>query len=76
MLVVRLLHMRRRIQKVVGAEYGKTYTGIASLVTESALPFAILSVILMALFAKGSTAQNLFVPLLVQVEVRSSSMIE
>ncbi|KAG6817220.1 hypothetical protein H0H87_011578 [Tephrocybe sp. NHM501043] len=70
MITVRILAMRREIKSGLGEEYAKPYAMIASIIVEAALPFAILSIILLALFGGHNTAQNLFVPLLVQVEVR------
>jgi hypothetical protein len=37
------------------------------------LPYTVLSIILLVLFGKRSTAESLFVPLLIQVEVCMSS---
>jgi len=71
LLAIRLLYMRHRLQSAMGAQHGKTYTSIAAMVVESALPFGILSIIFIVLFGKRDPAQNLFLPLLVQVEVRS-----
>ena len=69
MIAVRILSMRRKVKASLGAEYAKPYTSTVSLIVETALPFAILSIVLLVLFGKENTAQNLFVPLLVQVEV-------
>ena len=69
MIVVRILMMRRDVKSGLGAEYAKPYSVIAALVVEAALPFTILSIVLLILFGGHDTAQNLFVPFLVQVEV-------
>ncbi|KAK0460180.1 uncharacterized protein EV420DRAFT_1641507 [Desarmillaria tabescens] len=42
MIVARLLSMRRRIQTTLGTEYGRAYTGIAAMLTECALPYALI----------------------------------
>ncbi|KAJ7031732.1 hypothetical protein C8F04DRAFT_959966 [Mycena alexandri] len=71
----RILYHRRTIINVLGPEYATNYTGISAIVIESALPFTIISIVLLGLFGGKSTAQNLFVPLLVQVECIAPEMI-
>jgi hypothetical protein len=73
LLVIRLLYMRRQMEKYMGTQYGRTYLGIATMVVESALPFGILSIIFLVLFGRQDPAQNLFIPLLVQLEVSSAT---
>ncbi|KAG6837986.1 hypothetical protein H0H93_008380 [Arthromyces matolae] len=77
-ILVRLLasaYLEKTVKATLGAEYAKPYGMIASLVVEAALPFTILSIVLLALFGGSNTAQNLFVPLLVQVECFTPSLI-
>ncbi|KAG6840443.1 hypothetical protein C0991_006708 [Blastosporella zonata] len=74
MIAFRILAMRRAVKSGLGEEYAKPYGTIASIIVEAALPFTILSIILLALFGGRDTAQNLFVPLLVQVEVCNPSL--
>ncbi|KAH7906881.1 hypothetical protein BJ138DRAFT_1161545 [Hygrophoropsis aurantiaca] len=69
------IRMRRRIGSVLGTEHGSTYTGVAAMVVESALPFAVGCLIFLALYAKGNTGANLFLPLLVQVQGISPQLI-
>ncbi len=66
----RIWFHRKRVLAALGPEQAKMYTGIAAIVVESALPFTIPSVVLLGLFGDSNTAQNLFVSLLVQLEVR------
>ncbi|KAG6832916.1 hypothetical protein H0H92_004800 [Tricholoma furcatifolium] len=68
MIMIRLLAFRRLIKSSLGSNYAKPYTELASIVIEAALPFTILSIVLLVLFGGNNIAQNLFVPLLVQVE--------
>ncbi|KAG5353186.1 hypothetical protein C0989_009563 [Termitomyces sp. Mn162] len=75
MIVVRILMMRRDVKSGLGAQYARPYGIIAAIVVEAALPFTILSIILLVLFGNQNTAQNLFVPLLVQVECLVPSLI-
>ncbi|KAH7902984.1 hypothetical protein BJ138DRAFT_1021282 [Hygrophoropsis aurantiaca] len=74
-IVLRLIRMRRRIRSILGTEHGSTYTGVAAMVVESALPFAAVCLIFLALYAKGNTGANLFLPLLVQVQGISPQLI-
>lgn len=46
--------------------------GVAAMLVESAAPYAIVSLTYIILYGRNNTAQNLFLPLLVQVEVRVS----
>ncbi|KAF8076135.1 hypothetical protein FPV67DRAFT_1664435 [Lyophyllum atratum] len=75
MIAVRILSMRRAVKSGLGDEYARPYTTIAAIVVEAALPFTILSIILLVLFGGHNTAQNLFVPLLVQVECIAPALI-
>ncbi|KAG6911724.1 hypothetical protein DXG01_007974 [Tephrocybe rancida] len=75
MIAFRILAMRREVKSGLGAEYAKPYGTIASIIVEAALPFTILSIILLGLFGGHDTAQNLFVPLLVQVECLAPELI-
>lgn len=69
LLVTRLLWMRRQIVRSLGQEYGKMYTGVATMVLESGLPYGVISFIFIILYGIGNTAALLFIPLLAQVEV-------
>lgn len=69
-IITRLLLARRNIQSIMGKEHGKEYTGVASMLIESALPPALVSAVLIALYSRGHTAMILFFPLLPQVQVR------
>ncbi|KAF5371106.1 hypothetical protein D9758_004101 [Tetrapyrgos nigripes] len=53
----------------------KVYTGVSAIVIESALPFTIISIILLGLFGDEDIAQNLFVALMVQIECIAPEMI-
>lgn len=64
-----ILWHRRRIRNVLGPDHAKTYTNIAAIVIESALPYTILSVILLGLFGDSNSASNLFICLLTQLAV-------
>jgi hypothetical protein len=66
----RIFYYRKTMVDILGPEYAKNYTGVSAIVIESALPFTIISIILLGLFGDKNTAQNLFIPLMVQFEVR------
>jgi len=53
----------------MGDTHGREYTSIAAMLVESALPTALVSLVLIALYAQGNTAMTLFFPLLPQVQV-------
>lgn len=70
MIAFRILSMRRKIKKSLGDVHARPYTNVASLVIESALPFMVLSIVLLVLFGKKNNAQDLSLPPLIQVQVR------
>ena len=69
----KILYHRHQLIKVMGAESASVYTGVAAIVIESALPFTLISIILLGLFGDNNIAQNLLVSLLVQIEVSTAS---
>ncbi|KAJ7245642.1 hypothetical protein B0H12DRAFT_782874 [Mycena haematopus] len=71
----RILYHRQTMRDALGPEYARNYAGISAIVVESALPFTIISIILLGLFGDKNTAQNLFVPLMVQFECIAPEMI-
>ncbi|KAJ7895460.1 hypothetical protein B0H14DRAFT_3853931 [Mycena olivaceomarginata] len=71
----RIFYYRKTMVDILGPEYAKNYTGISAIVIESALPFTIISIILLGLFGDKNTAQNLFIPLMVQFECIAPEMI-
>lgn len=74
-IIVRLLLARRQIQQVMGSQHGKEYTGVAAMLVESAAPPALVSIVLIALYARNITAQVLFYPLLPQVQAIAPQLI-
>ncbi|KAF8880887.1 hypothetical protein BD779DRAFT_1398285, partial [Infundibulicybe gibba] len=66
-IAMRILLMRRSIGRLLGRQHAAVYTGVAALVIESALPFVIVSVVLLVLFGGQNTSQYLFIPLLAQI---------
>lgn len=70
MIVARVLLMRRRIRDTMGSEYGRAYAGIAAMLVECALLYALISSAFITLYGLRSTAFNLFVPLMIMVEVK------
>lgn len=70
LLIARLLYIRRKIVSVLGLQYGQTYSSVAAMVFESALLYGLVSLVFIILYGLHNTAENLFIPLLAQVEVR------
>ncbi|KAK0438649.1 hypothetical protein EV421DRAFT_956850 [Armillaria borealis] len=75
MMVVRLLLIRKRIRASLGPQYGRLYTGLATLMIESALPHTVVSILLIGLYSSNNTAYILFVPLLTMVEAATPQLI-
>ncbi|KAJ7488133.1 hypothetical protein FB451DRAFT_1025849 [Mycena latifolia] len=71
----RILYHRKTMIEVLGPQYAKNYAGISAIVIESAVPFTIISIILLGLFGDNNTGQNLFIALMVQVECIAPEMI-
>ncbi|KAJ3773434.1 hypothetical protein FB446DRAFT_787840 [Lentinula raphanica] len=75
LIVGRIWYQKARIANVLGKEDTHVYTSISAIIIESALPFTVISIILLGLFGSNNIGQNLFVPLLVQVECIAPEMI-
>jgi len=69
LIVGRLWYARQRIRKSMGEQHGRTYTGVAALVIESAAPYAIASFILVILYGIKDTGFILLLPTFPQVQV-------
>ncbi|PCH39110.1 hypothetical protein WOLCODRAFT_167811 [Wolfiporia cocos MD-104 SS10] len=67
LLITRLMYVRQKVVPSMGGQYGKLYTAVATMVLESALPYSVVSIIFIILYGMKVTAENLFIPLLVQV---------
>jgi hypothetical protein len=69
MILLRLLRARAQAISTLGAQYGTTYKGVAAVVVESALPYAVLNLVYIITYSidtlAGLTLQNM----LVQLEV-------
>jgi hypothetical protein len=68
-IVTKLYLTRKKLRETMGSGYGKTYTGVAAMLVESAAPYAVISIILIVLYGFGDTAMNLFIPVYCQVQV-------
>lgn len=71
----RILYHRKTMVKVLGAQYARNYAGISAIIIESAIPFTVISIVLLGLFGDSNTAQNLFIALMVQVECIAPELI-
>ncbi|KAF5381871.1 hypothetical protein D9757_008369 [Collybiopsis confluens] len=65
----RILYQKARVEEAIGKKEAQAYTGSAAIVIESALPFTLISIVLLGLFGDNNTGQNLFVALMVQIEL-------
>ncbi|KAF4615834.1 hypothetical protein D9613_012372 [Agrocybe pediades] len=68
LIVTRLWLARRQVAMFAEPEQLTIYTGVAAMVIESALPYAVVSLILVILYGKGNTAELLFIPLLPHIQ--------
>ncbi|KAI0331106.1 hypothetical protein GY45DRAFT_1322808 [Cubamyces sp. BRFM 1775] len=75
LLIARLLYIRRKIVSVLGLHYGRTYSSVVAMVLESALLYGLVSLVFIILYGLHNTAENLFIPLLAQVECISPMLI-
>ncbi|KAF9030271.1 hypothetical protein BJ165DRAFT_1535726 [Panaeolus papilionaceus] len=75
LLVVRLWHMSRRVGKVLGKKHGKVYAGVARMIVESSLPYALVSLVLLVLFVKKNLGANVVIPLYVQIQCMTPTLI-
>ncbi|PPQ93529.1 hypothetical protein CVT25_005361 [Psilocybe cyanescens] len=74
-IVTRLWMARRSFKSALDHEQLSMYTGIAAMLIESALPYSVVSLILIILYGKGNTAEILFIPLLPHVQCIAPELI-
>ena len=73
LLVGRLFYMSERAKRAIGREHAATYSSIASMLIESAVPYAVTGLIFIITYARNSNVQNLVLPVLGQIMVRTPS---
>ncbi len=69
LLVGKLLHMSYSLKKTMGKEHGDDYISIATMLIESATPYAITAIIFIITYGRNSNVQNLVLPVLAQIMV-------
>jgi hypothetical protein len=69
LILARLLSARSRAIATLGAEHGKTYTGIAAIMIESALLYAIVGFVFIVTYGVNSLDGLVLQQVLVQIEV-------
>jgi ABC-type microcin C transport system permease subunit YejB len=69
LIVGKLLALSRKTTNALGAQFGSTYSSIAAIVIESALPYSLLSLIFLVLFIKHSAWQSVVYAVLYQLVV-------
>ncbi|KAI0824112.1 hypothetical protein BC628DRAFT_1411068 [Trametes gibbosa] len=67
LLVGRLVYMGYRAKWYAGPEYASAYAWVATMLVESAFPYAFFGVVFIVCVARGSAAQNLVRPVLTQI---------
>jgi hypothetical protein len=65
----RLLSMHNRVKQYLGAHHARTYTSVAAMMVECAVPYSALGLAFIITFALNSPAQNVILPVLSQVMV-------
>ena len=66
----RLVFYRRRLRKVLGSNHGRVYMTILAITVESAALYAIFELIVLVTFLTNSATENVFFPMLGNVQVR------
>ncbi len=74
LLVGRLWYMSERAKRTIGREHAATYTSIATMLVESAVPYAIAGLVFIITYARNSNVQNIALPVLSQIMVRPHSL--
>jgi succinate-acetate transporter protein len=69
LIVIRLLLHRQRTRKHLGAKHATHYTSIAAMLVESSALYSAFSLIFIVSYARNSPVQNLFLPVLAEVQV-------
>ncbi|KAL1748534.1 hypothetical protein HDZ31DRAFT_6941, partial [Schizophyllum fasciatum] len=75
LIVGRLLAMRKRVQKMPGAQNAHTYTSVAALIIESAAPYALTNLVFTVAYGLGSPGANVLLPILPHIMCTSSMLI-
>ncbi|KAI0362156.1 hypothetical protein OH77DRAFT_25099 [Trametes cingulata] len=75
LLISRLAWLRGKVDAALGADHARVYTSVLAITIESALLYGIVSFIFVVLYGLQNTAENLFIPLLVQVECIAPELI-
>ncbi|PIL35477.1 hypothetical protein GSI_02205 [Ganoderma sinense ZZ0214-1] len=70
LLVGRLLYMAYQARKTIGRDHSEAYISIATMLVESAAPYAAAGLIFIVTYARNSNVQNLMLPVLSQIMPR------
>ncbi|KAF9029960.1 hypothetical protein BJ165DRAFT_1578145, partial [Panaeolus papilionaceus] len=69
-MVLRILHLRRRIIKATGrTEFGDQYLSIAAIIVESSALYTVWGIIFLALYLRNNQVENVFLTTLSQVQI-------
>ncbi|KAM5531778.1 hypothetical protein V8D89_014548 [Ganoderma adspersum] len=75
LLVSRLLYMGYHARRTIGKDHSQTYISIATMLVESAAPYAITGLMFIIMYAHSSNVQNLILPVLGQIMCISPEVI-
>jgi hypothetical protein len=75
-IVGRIFYMRKQVASVLGQEYAKSYTSLASMFIESGAIYSIVGLIFIVAYAVDSDVQYLVLQCLEQAVVSQSNLIE
>ncbi|EIN04127.1 hypothetical protein PUNSTDRAFT_76736 [Punctularia strigosozonata HHB-11173 SS5] len=68
LIVVRLLYMRYKLRKVMGPHHRSPYLSISTILVESAFLYCAVGLAFIITYARNDPAQNIFLPVLGQVQ--------
>ncbi|KAI1796912.1 hypothetical protein LXA43DRAFT_1089441 [Ganoderma leucocontextum] len=75
LLVGRLLYMGYHARQTIGKDHSQMYISIATMLVESAAPYAITGLMFIITYARNSNVQNLILPVLGQIMCISPEVI-
>ncbi|KAF9030396.1 hypothetical protein BJ165DRAFT_1574820 [Panaeolus papilionaceus] len=75
LISIRLFIIARSTRRLLGKKHSRLYTDIARMIIESSTPYAVVSGVLLALFMRGHPGARIVLPIYVQVQVATPTLI-
>ncbi|KAF9030399.1 hypothetical protein BJ165DRAFT_1519982 [Panaeolus papilionaceus] len=75
LISIRLFIIARSTRRLLGKKHSRLYTDIARMIIESSTPYAVVSGVLLALFVRGHPGARIVLPIYVQVQVATPTLI-